>query len=94
MTDGPSEAREPRTPRELFLADVALRQVVELVRIDLPDDQLEPLLERGLMPGCQICPVRTSPSGDPIVMVEGSLLALRREMACCLCVKHAGPVSD
>lgn len=82
----------PMADRELFLADVALRQVVELVRIDLPDDQLEPLLERGLTPGCQICPVRTSPSGDPIVMVDGSLLALRREMACSLCVRHAGPV--
>jgi Fe2+ transport system protein FeoA len=74
---------------EIFLADVALRQTVELVRIDLPADELEPLFERGLLPGCQICPVRMSPSGDPIILVEGALLALRREMACCLCVKHA-----
>lgn len=94
LTDAVPEPVESRPRREIFLADVALRQVVELVRIDLPDDQVEPLLERGLMPGCQICPVRTSPSGDPIVMVEGSLLALRREMACCLCVRHAGPDSD
>jgi Fe2+ transport system protein FeoA len=35
-----------------------------------------------------------SPSGDPIVLVEGALLALRREMACCLCVKHAEPPVD
>lgn len=94
MTEHRPNAGDAGASRELFLADVALRQVVELVRIDLPDDQLEPLLERGLTPGCQICPVRTSPSGDPIVMVEGSLLALRREMACCLCVRHTGPVRD
>ena len=78
--------------REIFLNEVALRQVVELVRIDLPADEMEPLLERGFLPGCEICPVRTSPSGDPIVMVEGSLMALRRETACCLCVKHAEPL--
>jgi Fe2+ transport system protein FeoA len=90
----PGHGEEFPDPRELFLADVAMREVVELVRIDLPDDQLEPLLERGLMPGCQICPVRTSPAGDPIVMVEGSLLALRRELACRLCVKHMGPIAD
>jgi Fe2+ transport system protein FeoA len=86
--------RSFESERELFLADVALRQVVELVRIDLPADEMEPLLERGLLPGCQICPVRMSPSGDPIVLVEGALLALRREMACCLCVKHAEPPVD
>lgn len=73
---------------ELRLADVPLRQVVELVRIDLPDDQLEPLLERGVLPGCRLCPIRLSPFGDPIVRVDGSLLALRRETAGCLCVRR------
>jgi Fe2+ transport system protein FeoA len=94
MIDSARKPQPPAAGEEVFLVDVALRQMVELVRIDLPDDQIEPLLERGLMPGCQICPVRKSPSGDPIVMVEGSLLALRREMACCLYVKHAGPATD
>ncbi len=72
---------------ELPLGDVPLRQEVELVRIDLPPEQAEPLLERGVLPGCRICPVRSSPGGDPIVSVEGSLLALRRETAACLCVR-------
>lgn len=72
---------------ELRLADIPLRQAVELVRIDLPHDELEPLLERGVLPGCELCPVRRSPSGDPIVTVDGTLLALRREMAGCLCVR-------
>jgi len=72
---------------ELSLAQVGLSQVVELVRIDLPLEEVEPLLERGILPGCQICPVRFSPSGDPIVMVDGVLLALRKETAGCLCVR-------
>ncbi len=77
-------------PTELRLIDIPLREVVELVRIDLPMDQMEPLLERGVLPGCQICPVHRSPSGDPIVMVEGTLLAIRREVAKCLCVRRSG----
>lgn len=72
---------------ELRLGDIPLRQTVELVHIDLPAEQAEPLLERGVLPGCHICPVRSSPAGDPIVSVDGSLLALRRETAACLCVR-------
>ena len=72
---------------ELRLAQVPLRQTVELVRIDLPLEQAEPLLERGVLPGCRICPVRSSPSGDPIISIDGSLLAFRKETAACLCVR-------
>jgi len=78
------------TATELRLVDIPLREVVELVRIDLPADQLEPVLERGLLPGSQVIPVRRSPSGDPIVMVDGTMLAIRREVAKCLCVRRSG----
>ena len=71
----------------LRLGDIPLRQTVELTHIDLPPHEAEPLLERGVLPGCRICPVRSSPSGDPIVSIDGSLLALRRETAQCLCVR-------
>ena len=77
----------PNGSQELSLGDVPLRQTVELVRIDLPMHQAEPLLERGLLPGCRICPVRRSPFGDPIVSLDGTQLALRRETAACLCVR-------
>lgn len=79
---GPTE----ETP-ELRLGDIPLRQEVELVSIDLPAHEAEPLLERGVLPGCRICPVRSSPGGDPIVSVDGSMIALRRETAACLCVR-------
>lgn len=71
----------------MTLPDVPLRQTVELVSIDLPADEVEPLLERGILPGCRMCPVRRSPSGDPILLVDGLLIAVRRETAGCLCVK-------
>jgi len=88
-TVGPREASPGREEDDLRLDAVPLRQTVELVRIDLPIEQVEPLLERGLLPGCRMCPVRRSPGGDPIVTVDGNLLALRREMAGCLCVRLA-----
>src|SRR5688572_22044636 len=75
-------------PAELWLAEIPLRETVELVRIDLPHDQMEPLLELGLLPGCRLCPVRRSPFGDPVLLVDGSLIAVRREMAGCLCVRR------
>lgn len=78
----------------LRLGDIPLRQEVELVSIDLPLELAEPLLERGLLPGCRICPVRISPSGDPIVSIDGSLLALRRETADCLCVRILSHLQD
>lgn len=71
----------------LTMREVPLRQMVELVSIDLPLDEVEPLLERGILPGCRMCPVRQSPSGDPILLVDGLLIAVRRETAGCLCVK-------
>ena len=83
-----STKRRKEATAELFLAEIPLRETVELVRIDLPHDQMEPLLELGLMPGCRLCPVRRSPFGDPVLMVDGSLIAVRREMAGCLCVRR------
>lgn len=83
MSNGASE----EAAVELRLGDIPLRQTVELIHVDLPADQAEPLFERGVLPGCRICPVRSSPSGDPIVSIDGSLLALRRETAECLCVR-------
>lgn len=70
------------------LTDVPLDEVVELVGIDLPELEAEPLLERGVLPGCRLRRVRNSPMGDLILMVDGTLLALRRETASCLTVRR------
>ena len=79
---------------DLRLAEIPLREMVELVRIDLPSEEMEPLLELGLMPGCRVCPVRRSLFGDPVLLVDGALIALRRETAVCLCVRRAEPATS
>ena len=84
---GPS-AGGSATEERLWLVDIPLGVVVELVEMELPPWDAEALLERGVLPGCRLCPVRRSPFGDPIVDVEGTRLALRREMAGCLCVRR------
>ena len=72
------------------LADVPLEEEVVLVRIDVAGDDVVPLLERGIVPGCKLCPVRHAPAGGPTVYrVDGALVALRRETASCLCVRSA-----
>ena len=70
------------------LMDGPLHRAVELERIDAPSDEVEPLLERGILPGCRLRRVRNSPAGDPIISVEGTLLALRRESAAQLFVRE------
>ena len=86
----PTETARTDGLESLRLADIPLGESVELVGFELPDHELEPLLERGVLPGCLLCPIRRSPFGDPIIDVEGTLLALRREMAGCLCVRRRG----
>jgi len=83
----PGETAIKDTSNDLRLGQVQLHQEVELISIDLPDDQAEPFFERGFLPGCRICPVRSSPSGDPIVNIDGSQMAIRRETANCFCVR-------
>lgn len=75
-------------PTLVRLADCPMREMFELVHIELPEDQAESLLERGVVPGCSLCAARQSPAGDPIVQVDGMLLAMRREMAGCLLVRR------
>lgn len=65
----------------LPLTSIGFRKPVELCVVDLPEEEAIPLLERGLLPGCTVELVRNSPSGDPVIRVEGSVLALRRETA-------------
>ena len=69
------------TCERLCLMDIPLGEEVELEAMELPEGDVEALLERGMLPGCRLCMVRRSPFGDPVVQVEGTLLALRREMA-------------
>jgi len=92
-TQGPATKRNRRNHAETplrMLDDVPLEEEVVLVRIDVGGEDVVPLLERGIVPGCTLCPVRHSPAGDPTVYrVDGALVALRRETASCLCVRSS-----
>jgi Fe2+ transport system protein FeoA len=92
MTPSTLVAAPTTSSAELRLSDVPLRQNVELLRIDLSAEAAAPLMERGVLPGCSIRPVRLTPSGDPVLLVDGTLLALRREVARSLCVRPAREV--
>ena len=83
------EAGDTTQPtRDQMLSDVPLQEEVVLVRMDVANEDLEVLLERGIVPGCRLCPVRHGPAGGPTVYrVDGSLVALRKETAACLCVQ-------
>lgn len=77
-------------PADRRLADVPLEEEVVVVRMEVAGEDIEPLLERGIVPGCKVCPVKHSPAGGPTVYrVDGHLIALRRETASCLCVRSA-----
>jgi Fe2+ transport system protein FeoA len=91
---GDASGADAASTVDLRLTDVSVNEVVELVRFEMPADQIEPLLERGVLPGCRVCPVRRSPSGDPIIDVDGVMLALRRETAGCICVKRFSAPAD
>jgi len=85
----PTGDSERKTPLRV-LADIPLEEEVILVRIDVAGDDVVPLLEQGIVPGCKLCPVRHAPVGGPTVYrVDGALVALRRETASCLCVRSA-----
>jgi uncharacterized iron-regulated membrane protein len=73
----------------LRLVDVPLGERVSLVRIDVPDDEMDSLLEKGLSLGCDLCPIRRTPSGHRVIEVDGSVLTVRHEVAACLCVQRS-----
>lgn len=79
---------------DLRMSDVPVGVEVELLGIEATDALLEPLLERGFLPGCRLCTVRRAPSGDPILRLDGTVLALRRETAACLCVRLVASALD
>ena len=91
MEDGRRSNEDTGAKRdERTLADIPLDEEVVLVRMDVAVEDIEALLERGIVPGCNLCPVRHAPAGGPTVYrVDGDLIALRKDIASCLCVRSA-----
>lgn len=89
MSDISSSAEVYATGREerVSLMDVLPLTEVELVEIDLSEDEAAPLLDSGIVPGCSLCRLRSTPSGDAVVSADGVSFAMRKETARCLWVK-------
>ncbi|MCE2422412.1 MAG: ferrous iron transport protein A [Gemmatimonadetes bacterium] len=77
----PTARERPVAPAGVQIANAPLRAPYRLDRIDLPDEQVERLLEQGVVPGRVVSRIRNAPSGDPVLQIGGGQIALRRETA-------------
>ena len=63
-------------------------------KLDLPDDVSRRLMELGFLPGQVVTPGYSAPGGDPRVFrVDGSEIALRRETAARLYIRHEADIT-
>ena len=72
------------------LLDLRRGEIAILDRIDLPGEDARRLMELGFLPGTRIIAGRSAPGGDPqVFQVDGAEIALRRETARHLKVRHS-----
>jgi ferrous iron transport protein A len=72
------------------LVDLRRGDTATLDCIDLPGEDARRLMELGFLPGTEITAGRSAPGGDPrVFQVDGSEIALRRETARLLKIRHA-----
>jgi Fe2+ transport system protein FeoA len=77
----------PRTLAELHAGEEAV-----LDHIELPTPFAQRLMELGFLPGSTVTAARCAPGGDPrVYRIDGSEIALRRETAVQLRVRHPQP---
>ena len=60
--------------------------------IDMPAEDIRRMMELGFLPGTCIVAARCAPGGDPqVYRVDGSEIAMRRETAMHLRLRHHSP---
>ena len=78
-----------RTSAANNLAELRVDEPGVLDRLDLPDDIARRLMELGFLPGHVVTPALSAPGGEPrVYRVDGSEIALRRETARRLILRH------
>jgi ferrous iron transport protein A len=78
-----------RKRRPSSIVDLRRGEQGVLDRLDLPEDISRRLMELGFVPGSSIVAARSAPGGDPRVFrVDGSEIALRRDTAAQLMLRH------
>ena len=66
-----------------------------LTELDLTPRVAEHLMNLGFIPGVEVTVARSGPGGDPrIYRVEGTEIALRRELARHIVVRHTGSKAE
>ncbi len=71
------------------LVDLRRGDAAILERIDLPAADARRLMELGFLPGTRVTAGQSAPGGDPrVFQVDGSEIALRRETAKRLRIRH------
>jgi Fe2+ transport system protein FeoA len=81
--------RRSGTRRGLTLTDLRVGEAGILDRLELPEDDARRLMELGFLPGSRVTAALSAPGGDPRVFeVDGSEVALRRETAAHLKLRH------
>jgi ferrous iron transport protein A len=86
--------RRQRRPQPLTLVELNEGEQGIIDRLDVPEDVAVRLMELGFVPGHVVTRGRSAPGGDPrVFQVDGSEIALRREMAARL-ILRVGPSSS
>lgn len=87
-----TNTRRPGKRAPFRLVDLREGEQGVVESLDLPEDVARRLMELGFLPGSRITAGRSAPGGDPRVFrVDGSEVALRRETATHIRLRHAEP---
>lgn len=77
------------------LADLRQGERAILGELALELATAEHLMNLGLVPGVEVLVAHSGPGGDPrIYRVEGTELALRRELTCCIAIEQLSASAD
>ncbi|MCX6620493.1 MAG: ferrous iron transport protein A [Acidobacteria bacterium] len=89
-----ANGRPTSSPAPATLAHLRRGERAVIDRLDVPEDVARRLMELGFLPGSTVTAGRSAPGGDPCVFqVDGSEIALRKETAARLKLRHASQPS-
>jgi Fe2+ transport system protein FeoA len=73
----------------MALSELTIGQDAVVSRLDLPEDVQYHLMHMGFVPEARVTVLRRAPAGDPTVYaIDGMEIALRRDTACAIRVRH------
>ncbi len=87
--------KRTRTDKCTSLADLREGERAILGELALEPNTAEHLMNLGLVPGVEVVVAHSGPGGDPrIYRVEGTELALRRELTSCIAIEQLSASAD